>query len=88
MKNKKELTISLHPNPFNETLTIEANDVQCIPFQILNSSGKVMHEGFLSEKTTINTTSFPVDTYFFKYTHKRKNTIIKTYKGTEIKIKL
>lgn len=78
----KNNVITVHPNPFLESITISLNDVSLInkvEFKIYNTLGKVVQSSILNEKTTtVESSSLPKGIYFYKLFY--KNTIIQSGK--------
>lgn len=84
MKYLKDFALQAFPNPFIDRLTIEAvGTTICIPFEVISSSGEIVYHGLFSEKTTINTASFPEDIYFLRYKNNRKYRFVKLHKGKQ-----
>jgi hypothetical protein len=78
----KNNVITVHLNPFLESIIISLNDVSLInkvEFKIYNTLGKVVQSSILNEKTTtVESSSLPKGIYFYKLFY--KNTIIQSGK--------
>ena len=62
-----EYEVSLYPNPIANELTIEIHGTkELVHFEIINSLGVVVSQGNLSQKTTIQTSSFAAGVYMVK----------------------
>ena len=60
-------TIKVYPNPVSDELTIEfEGNEDRISFDILNSTGQIVFEGNLREKTVVQTTNFSPGFYTIK----------------------
>ena len=62
--------ISIYPNPFNESTTIQMNDAtdaNRYDFKIYNIMGvEILHTSITRESTTINTNNFPSGIYLYR----------------------
>lgn len=61
--DEQELNFSVYPNPFSNTLTINAADTPFDHFQIADINGRIIHEGSLFGTTSVDMSSLSNDLY-------------------------
>lgn len=73
-KEEESQSISIYPNPFSETLTIDNQSIQnYITITISDINGVLIKDKKLYFDTNIISTSFPSGIYFYKLTDSRSN---------------
>ncbi|MFO8022107.1 MAG: T9SS type A sorting domain-containing protein, partial [Perlabentimonas sp.] len=66
--NFAENTIEIYPNPFSEHLIIDTKGYnEKISFKIYNSTGQVVYQGDLIDKSTLNTSDFSPGVYIIRF---------------------
>jgi subtilase family serine protease len=79
LENSK--AINIYPNPFSNELVIEfKGNTEMVDYEILNSSGKAISSGKVSEKTCVNTSTFLPGIYMLKYYNNKISGIKKIIK--------
>jgi beta-xylosidase len=76
-KTNEAYSLIAFPNPFKESLTIDAKG--SFHFQLLNMSGVVMEEGYGNERTELQG-QYPKGVYMLKITEDNKTKVIKVVK--------
>jgi hypothetical protein len=62
------VNVQVYPNPVNNQLNIEINgNSQPVNFQIINSTGAIIYNGILTQKTTLETTNFSPGIYLIRF---------------------
>jgi len=64
--SEASFSYSVFPNPTNDYLTIEMEDVQEITFQLFDLQGRLLNEGQFTSRTTVDTDKLAVGTYYLK----------------------
>jgi hypothetical protein len=73
------LKMSVYPNPTIDYLTLQAEEMDNLNYQLFDMQGKVIENKMvLKSNTTINMETLPKAIYFLKVT--RENQIVKTFK--------
>jgi hypothetical protein len=70
----KALNIFAYPNPFNESITFEINDLQITHFQIVNDSGQIVKSGKIktSAKLSMDFSDLSSGNYLVVFLNKGK----------------
>ncbi|MFZ6665064.1 T9SS type A sorting domain-containing protein, partial [Peijinzhouia sedimentorum] len=64
----KDKFISVYPNPVSNELMIEyTGNKEIVSFEILNKLGQIILKGNLVERTTIETSNFPLGIYLIRF---------------------
>jgi hypothetical protein len=81
LTNQTTSEISIHPNPVTNELIIElTNNYEIVRFDSLNSAGQVVYQGFVKEKTIVNTAHFSTGLYQIRFENRDQFEVLKFVK--------
>ena len=60
----EHITVTVMPNPANQSVTLVVSSVSVLPITITNSIGEIIYTGNINQSTEINTSAFSQGIYF------------------------
>jgi hypothetical protein len=74
--NSETATVSLYPNPANQSITIQTSSEKQLPIVIYNSIGEIVYKENLNRQLEINTSTFSQGIYFVIISDKNLKIVI------------